>query len=158
MYRGVFPYGTYEVSVHSNSRPASLFRPGVGVPGSVVSARPAPAAVASVLAHDATYLNNPEGIESVSPGLARLRAYPGAGHRIGTNPNGVASRSADAGCNPVGVDGNFVGLTQGSPAVTGQPWAGRWNPVGILRASAGVTSAATRRRATSLPSIRSPSP
>ena len=69
----------------------------------------------------------PNGAKSFSPGLARS-AYPGSTPQNGFNPNGVASSGARW-MQP------FQGWLRGGrvPRVAraSQPWAERWNPVGI---------------------------
>ena len=77
-----------------------------------------------------TFGSNPKGIVSSSPGL-RGTSYPGCGAAAETNPNGVASRTRRPRHNPVGVEANFVAVSQGSSclATLGFGLESRWDSI-----------------------------
>jgi hypothetical protein len=72
---------------------------------------------------------NANGVVASSPGLARLRAYPGSQGRKNFNLNEVAA-GARHGHNLVEVENKPLRLPRvGSQAI--QPWAGGHNAVGV---------------------------
>jgi DNA polymerase III alpha subunit/nucleotidyltransferase/DNA polymerase involved in DNA repair len=76
--------------------------------------------VKAMLSHNYLISNNPERIESVSPGL-RGASYPGWATTTETYPNGVASDTSRQCRNPVGVEDRSAPFTQGSSSPQSPP-------------------------------------
>jgi len=72
---------------------------------------------------------NANGVPALSPGLRQGR-YPGWAHKLIFNPNGVASAFERSASTPLGL----TIKSDSAPRVVAalQPWAERWNAVGVL--------------------------